>query len=252
MPPARTGQDFDSFRRQRIRSQGRLGADGDSSYDNAALRELEQVEAREVRDQQLTREVHEFFAAATKQAATIVERMATNAEAQTEQRITGEMESFLLDAFSRMNSLVVAMLHKRRGNGGEESVEPNMNNIVGKVLDSFRHEGTAGLQDKHIGEDPFALDLDEVRRQLLDSIAQAVPAEPPAATPIAEHLVAEVIDEPAGEAVQEGRPEQPWTNANDDLERFREALRSLVRQGTMSREEARAAWTTRLQSLGLH
>jgi hypothetical protein len=35
------------------------------------------------------------------------------------------------------------------------------------------------------------------------------------------------------------------------LERFKGALKALVRQGVMSRDEARAAWQARLQALGL-
>ena len=119
-------QDFDNYRRQRIR-RGTVGSEGGAGYDNQALRELERVEQREVRDQQLTREVHEFFAAATQKAATIVERMAQDAEAEVDQRIHGEMESFLIDAFSRMNTFVMTMLQKRHGHGGEELVEPNIN-----------------------------------------------------------------------------------------------------------------------------
>jgi hypothetical protein len=36
-----------------------------------------------------------------------------------------------------------------------------------------------------------------------------------------------------------------------ELERFKGALKALVRQGVMNRDEARAAWQARLASLGL-
>ena len=55
-------------------------------------------------------------------------------------------------------------------------------------------------------------------------------------------------------AISESEPEtDPNAEARLELEleRFKGALRSLVRQGTMSKDEARAAWVTRLRSLGL-
>ncbi|MCA8973406.1 MAG: hypothetical protein KDC98_01725 [Planctomycetes bacterium] len=281
-------QDFDSYRRQRIRSKSRVPLTADASYENSALRELEQAEEREVRDQQLTREVHEFFASATKQAATIVERMAHDAVQEADVRIEREMESFLIDSFARMNSLVLAMLHKKRGMGGEEKLEPNVNNIVGPALDEFRYEGTAELLDKHIGQDPFATDLDDVRRELLDSVGEASERPEAQVASISEHLVAAIDDEDdagdgegeleiendadqhaADEAAIDGEDvdragtstaiseSEPETDPNAEarleleLERFKGALRSLVRQGTMSKDEARAAWVTRLRSLGL-
>lgn len=261
-------QDFDRYRRQRIRHQ-RVAGEGDNPYENSALRELEAVEAREVRDQQLTREVHEFFASATKQAATIVERMAHDVVAEADVRVEKEMEAFLVESFARMNTLVLTMLQKRQGNGGEEKLEPNVNRIVGQALDGFRWEGTAELQDKHIGQDPFAIDLDDVRRELLDSCGDGDTRGQDGAAPIAEHLVAAV--EPQFEEVAEPIDTEPALDVErvddesrptpapaaavsgreDELERMKQALKSLVRQGTMTRDEARAAWAKRLESLGL-
>ncbi|MCR9247038.1 MAG: hypothetical protein NXI31_18550 [bacterium] len=278
--------DFDRYRKNRIRHRAKVPIDGDSSYENSALRELEKVEARELQDQQLTREVHDFFADATRQAATIVERMAHDAEAENEQKIDQEMESFLIDAFARMNGLVMNMLQQRK-DGGETRVEPKVANLVGRMLDEFRWEGTADLLDKHIGQDPFATDLDDVRRELQAHVGD--PAEMDtdgAAAPIEEHLVANVEpgeaeepraedDMPEVEVVDDVEPEAPAmasemasaapespaiepasgaataAASRDELERFKEALKSLVRQGTMTRDEARAAWATRLQALGL-
>ena len=78
----RNTKGFEDFRWERKRSQTKrppppnpLGFPA-----NDALKELEKVEAKEVLDQQLTREVHDFFAAATRQAAGIVERVARDAE----------------------------------------------------------------------------------------------------------------------------------------------------------------------------
>lgn len=270
-------QDFDQYRKQRIRGQAKVGpAASATDYSNSALRELEQVEQREVRDQQLTREVHEFFASATRQAATIVERMSHAVEQRADVRVQTEMEAFLMDAFARMNTLVLALVQKKRG-VAETQLEPNVTNIVGQSLDEFRWMGTAGLMDKHIGQDPFATDLDEVRREFATHAhASGGGAAGAAPAAIEEHLVARLQEEAAAaeeaEAAEVSAPEATTAaaaggpkaaaaepeadkgcmpNAVDELERFKEALKSLVRQGTMTRDEARAAWATRLQALGL-
>jgi cell division septation protein DedD len=91
--------------------------------------------------------------------------------------------------------------------------------------------------------------------------------------PIDEHLVATVQDEHEAEssaaapadvsteapgedeseaaaaavAVEEAPAAAPTPTS--ELERFKSALKALVQQGTMSRDEARAAWQTRLKSL---
>src|SRR5690606_2533202 len=76
MQPRNNTDQFDAFRSERKRVRAKLGPQTSVlGYENNALRELEKVEAREVRDQQLTREVHDFFAAATRQAAAIVEKV---------------------------------------------------------------------------------------------------------------------------------------------------------------------------------
>src|SRR5690606_28484986 len=113
-------------------------------YENNALRELEKVEAREVRDQQLTREVHDFFAAATRQAAAIVEKVSLDAEEQATERMQGEVEGFLIDTLSRMNGFIMTVMQKRRnGNVAETHVEPDLKHLVGPELDEFRYEGAA-------------------------------------------------------------------------------------------------------------
>jgi hypothetical protein len=248
---------FEDYRLQRKRMQARLGTTPHAAYSNDALRELELVEEREVRDQQLTREVHEFFASATRQAAGIVERVAKEAEAEVGQRIEQEMESFLIDALARMNTFVLTVLQQRRAPVAEQHLEPDVANLVGHSLDEFRWAGTAELGDKHIGQDPFATDLEEVCRELRGEPPAepvAAPAEEPAVA-IEEHLVAAVaprapvppvppVAKPAAQPAPVRRP------VGDELERFKDKLKQLVLEGTMSREEARAAWLTRLQSLG--
>jgi hypothetical protein len=47
---------------------------------------------------------------------------------------------------------------------------------------------------------------------------------------------------------REGDPSA--SDIQDDLKTFKSALKALVRQGVMQREEARAAWNARLQATG--
>jgi hypothetical protein len=257
---------FDDFRKERKRIRAKLGpANSVLGYENHALRELEEVEAREVRDQQLTREVHEFFASATRQAAGIVERVSRDAQVEAGQRIEQEMEAFLIDALARMNTFVVTVIQQKRGPIAETRMEPCIGNLVGKSLDEFRWAGTADTGDKHIGQDPFATDVDDVRREFRTQVpegkvahdgeaagataeatpesAAAAPTESPATTAPAEPAAAEATSETAQAAT--------GPSPTEELERFKTALKALVRQGTMTRDEARAAWQTRMQSLGL-
>jgi hypothetical protein len=269
----RSQDQFDNYRKERQRMRAKLGPAANTlGYENKALRELEQVEAREILEQRLTREVHEFFATATRQAAGIVEKVSRDAEAEAGARVEQEMEAFLIDALARMNSFVVTVLQQRRPPVAATEMEPRVARIVGESLDEFRWEGTAEVGDKHIGQDPFDTDVDEVRRELLAQVTAKDDAAEPT-LPIDEHLVAAVCDEaapaespaapappaaaePAAAADQEGGGAAAAAAAagpspTAELERFRSALKSLVRQGTMTREEAKAAWQTRLQALNL-
>lgn len=262
---------FDDYRRERRRQQVRMGPTGSVlGYENSALRELEQVEERETRDRQLTREVHDFFAAATKQAASIVEKVAHHAQVEAGERLEQEMESFLIDSLSRMNTFVVTALQGRRNaQVAEAQMEPTVANIVGPVLDEFRWEGTAEVLDKHIGQDPFATSVEDVQREFRAQIGEVEGVDAGAATPIEDHLVAEVQSPPdeatpeasAAAAEPEPGPEaaataaaapaaEPELDPAQELERFKSALKALVRQGVMNRAEASAAWQARLQALG--
>ncbi|MBL8729774.1 MAG: hypothetical protein JNM25_15200 [Planctomycetes bacterium] len=272
----RSNDQFDDFRKERQRMRAKLGpAPSTLGYENKALRELEEVEAKEVLEQRLTREVHEFFASATRQAAGIVENFARDAEQAAGARVEQEMESFLIDALARMNSFVVAVLQQRRPPVASTEMEPRVARIVGDSLDEFRWEGTAELGDKHIGQDPFETDVDDVRREFRAQVgAQAVETEP--TMPIDEHLVAAVqehdaaatgaaadagvataaADDEAASAGAEAEPVEPAHTGpaaepkpDAELERFKSALKALVHQGTMTRDEARAAWQTRLKNL---
>ncbi|MBL8752790.1 MAG: hypothetical protein JNK15_05770 [Planctomycetes bacterium] len=288
-------QGFDDFRKQRKRMQARTGEKSATVlYDNSALRELEQVEEREVREQQLTREVHDFFAAATRQAAAIVDRVAKDVQLETGARVEQEMEAFLFESLARMNTFVLNVLHQKRGPIAETQMEPKVGNLVGQPLDEFRWAGTADVGDKHIGQDPFAVPVDEVQREF--RAAMGAVAADSGSVPIDQHLVATVDDEAgngtaaalpavapmerttaapapapasskaasvapsapvaAGKAVAApANPPAPASApagaADADLERFKNALKALVRQGVMNRDEALAAWQARLAAMGV-
>ncbi len=288
-------QGFDDYRRERKRMRAKIGPQPTAlGYENQALRELEQVEAREIQDQRLTREVHEFFATATRQAAAIVERVSRDAQQEAGQKVEQEMESFLIDALARMNNFVLTVLHHKRAGVAETQMEPSLGNLQEGSLDEFRWSGTAEGTDKHIGQDPFSIDLEDVRREFRSQVGESGDG-PAVAVPIDQHLVAAVSDAVADDAAKEAKATtaaKPATGAGapkaaaspaapkvepaslaapaaskpaapvapaaetspgggiDDLERFKGALKALVRQGVMSRDEARAAWQARLQMIG--
>ncbi len=253
---------FEEYRMQRKRMQAKLGRSASpTNYDNGALRQLEDFEAKEVRDQQLSREVQEFFTSATKQAAEIVEKVAREAQSEVSARIQAEMQAFLRDAMARVNGMVGALLREQQRDPrvAQAELEPKIGNLGSRSLDEFRWEGTAELPDKHIGQDPFATDLDEVVRNFRDQLASGNGGQEPPAKDIEEHLVAhELAAEAVPVAVAEVTAEvaepaayDPTPTPEQELERFKSALKALVAQGTMTRDEARAAWQTRLASLGL-
>ncbi|MFT7537719.1 MAG: hypothetical protein ACI85K_003680 [Hyphomicrobiaceae bacterium] len=290
MQPRKNTDQFDDFRRERKRVRAKLGPQQSVlGYENSALRELELQEAEEVRDQQLTREVHDFFAAATRQAAAIVEKVSHDAEEQACERMQGEVQGFLMDTLSRMNGFIMTVMQQRQNvNVAETHVEPDVKHLVGSELDEFRYEGSPEVRDAHIGQDPFATPLEDVQREFRAVVADR-DGEQQAPESIDGHLVAEVCDgnsadrmaaEAEGNAMlAESRDEQPAPaqsgvteqsardDANDgthseigedepeptieeELETFKGALKALVRQGVMQREEARAAWNARLQAIG--
>ena len=299
MQPRKNTDQFDAYRRERKRTRAKLGPQTSVlGYENNALRELEQVEAAEVRDQKLTREVHDFFAAATRQAAAIVEKVSHDAEEQACERMQGEVEGFLMDTLSRMNGFVMTVMQQRKnGNVAETHVEPDVKHLVGSELDEFRYEGCPEARDAHIGQDPFATPLEEVQREFRAVVAE-MDGEAQAPESIDGHLVAEVceddeepmagqsmpqdqstpqdlLDQPVGEpapmagqgapeatpdygdaaAVDDGThselgDEEPTPTIEEELETFKGALKALVRQGVMQREEARAAWNARLHAIG--
>jgi len=295
-------QGFDAFRRERKRVKTKLGSTSSVlGYENPALRELEQVEEREVRDQQLSREVHDFFAAATRQAAAIVEKVAHDAEEEAGERMQGEVQTFLMDTLNRMNGFIMSVMQQQPNSGvAEAHIEPDVKHLVGTELDEFRNQGSAETFEAHLGQDPFATDLEDVRAEFRAVVADMGDEQPSVAS-IDQHLVAETAaaqlaeavdemvgeevaeadydepvaaeeaayEEPAAEQVVEQPPQEPMVESPFDqtthseldadgepmsveevLDTFKNALKALVRQGVMHREEARAAWNARLVALG--
>ena len=267
--------EFDAFRRDRKKARAKLGPQPSVlGYENAALRELEQVEAREVREQQLSREVHDFFAEATKQAATIVEKVSHDAEQEIDVQLQEEMHSFLVDALGRMNSLIVSTMNQpENAQLAETQIEPDLKLLVGPELDGFRYAGTPATRDAHIGQDPFAVDVEDVQAEFREVVAAMEPQEAveDEAETIEAHLVAEAAQdaveapledagamEPLDEQVAGPGPEacvedvqpvdEPVLSVEEELEQFKGALKALVRQGVMKRDEAQAAWSARLKS----
>lgn len=155
-------QDFESFRRSRPRkgTGGPAEAPGGGRGKEGKEHVWEALEAQETQEQQkiqLTQEVDDFFVDATKLAANIVQKVAESREQEIDSTLRHEMEDFLLQTIQRATNVI-------RGLGGEEQgglaeVEVSMKNLIGAELDRFRAEGTAQLDDKHLGQDPFDTEL---------------------------------------------------------------------------------------------
>ncbi len=154
---------FENYRRERTRRRLTAGQPLRHLGEQAELRaELEKAEAAELQDERLTREVKEFFADAKRTAASIVKKVAEMQEAAATERISEEMQEFLVDAIQRMGDFVDLLKEGELGNASE-NIEPHMHNLVGPMLDSFRLEGTAQLENQHLGEDPFDTEVDNKR-----------------------------------------------------------------------------------------
>ena len=221
--------EFDAFRRDRQRAKSLAPSKTAArAHDNAALQELERVEAMEARERRLAREVHEFFSEATRQAASIVEKVALDAESAAASALQAEMQSFLSDAAGRMSSFVSnAMRTAHRGERGARDIQPDLKQLVGAELDGFRYAGAPTLRDAHIGKDPFVTDLSDAQAQLRDEVER--PDRPCAGA-----------SKPAAlEGAADGE------SALEKDHRLRRALRSLVDTGALTRDEAEATWRGR-------
>jgi hypothetical protein len=217
---------FENFRRERNKRRMESGPLRPMGQNAAVLRELEEVEAREVRNQQLTREVHEFFAEATRTAASIVTQVAEHAETEVQEAVTHEMTEFLAETMRRVQEFVELVQVSTPDGVAQRDVAVNMQNIVGHVLDSFRFAGDAVTAEAHVGQDPFRTPLD----------GEAAPSEGPQSSMAHDLADPETADEAASQLAF-------WfdrVRANDET--LRKTLKVLVQHDVMSKDEARAIY----------
>ncbi len=151
MSPSNTDPNFESFRRQRKRAQVRYAG---PAHTDPVTREIQEYESKQIHEARLTREVHEFLEDATRQAASIVEKVTVAAEIEVAERLQTEMQTFLAETVRRATTFLL-QVQTKRGRASLTDLEPQVSNLVGPALDAFRFEGTAQLKDKHIGQDPF-------------------------------------------------------------------------------------------------
>lgn len=212
---------FEEYRRDRTARRLQDGQAHRPLGPNAdVLQELEAAEQRELLNARLTREVQDFLEDATRTVATLVKQVTAEEEQSCAEQIRCEMEDFLSDVIRRAETFMQA-LRVEDDPRAEAHLEPRLGNLVGKPLDAFRHEGTAGLADKHIGQDPFktaASALHEERaeraeRALTDEAdagADDVPA--PQAPPPAANEVETSPPQPASP------PQEPVDEVDEDVE----------------------------------
>jgi hypothetical protein len=256
------GGDFDSFRRERNQRRNQSGTPHRAiAKGQEVLREIEAAEARELQDQRLTREVHDFFQDATRTAAGIMQKVNETAAEQTGQRMRYEVEEFLQDAIRRAQSFIELLRRCSTGREGETNVEPMMRNLIGDMLDQFRNEGTAQLQDKHLGQDPFATSPEAVREELTGR-GEDEPAAPPVEhKEIEEHLVAEVMrnaktpssgkhpaHKQAAAPADGAAAANPLLASLSDPKRLKHALRALVQGGVLGKDEAQRIYEAQQQA----
>jgi hypothetical protein len=236
---------FESYRRERNRRRFDQGGHRQVGKNPTILRELEAAEQREARNQQLSREVHEFFEDATRTAANIVSQVTEIAESAHDQHISREMSEFLTDTFRRVQEFISLLQRTQNPNVAQTEVETNMHNLVGPKLDGFRWAGTAHTEDKHIGMDPFRepAEPDFGTGSQPDRDEDGTPAEAnsgPAAS-IDDHLAAELVD--GDDTTAAADPLTAWFDqSRRDPERLKATLKLLVRHEAMTKDEAQAIY----------
>jgi hypothetical protein len=270
---------FERYRRERNKRRLDSGTPlrdlGDKSH---VLQELEAAEAREVRNQQLTREVREFFADATRTAATIVQKVADEQEEHAEEMLARQMSEFLHDAVQRAQGYIQILQLTSGANEAHKEVTANMQNLVGPLLDGFRHEGTAQLLDKHIGQDPFSVDDEEVDasgtehaedEQVIEvelddagegGFVESAPTAPQAAPRAERTRSAEPVESHEATAILDGFDERDleiaqclvgWVRGLD-VDRFKATLKLLVQRGVMTKDDARELYRVEMTARAAH
>ncbi len=271
-----TDPDFEAYREERnYRRRQRTKTERPGGSDNKVWEELNAQEEHEIQDRMLTRQVHDFFSDATKMAADIVTKVTEKHEEDVSAQLRDEMEEFLRDTIRRAAEFIEVL--DKSGELGEEILEADMKNLVGRALDGFRAEGTAQVEDKHLGQDPFATELDSTtgsgqREDTDEADNDLLPTqhideselklEPPSpageGSDFAEGFVGEAkaqrqLDNPQEEQAEQEEQAKPaeqeekpaTTLSGADKVKLREALKTMVRQGLMSKTEARETYRTK-------
>ena len=255
--------DFEAYREERnYRRRQRTKTERPHGSTNKVWEELNAVEEDEIHDRLLSQEVHDFFSDATKMAADIVSKVTEEHEEEVSHRLRAEMEEFLKETIRRASEFIDVL-----GEGGDRAeaiLEADMKNLVGRVLDEFRAEGTAQVEDKHLGQDPFKTDV-----ELTKGTASKVPDQDDddLGLPTQKIDPSELALDPGGTLDEEEEPtlpggfdakpegrlddpageEEPPAKAMTEPERakLREALKTMVRQGLMTKDEARETYRER-------
>ncbi len=245
MNPPSTDNNFEKFRKDRRQRRAQFGANAASAARPAGARDAEAYEAKQVHETRLSRDVHEFLAEATKQAATIVEKVTMVAEAETAQRLSREMQEFLQETMRRAATFM-HMVQASRGKTAVKDMEPHVSNLVGPTLDGFRHEGTAQLADKHIGQDPFA--------ELPEPTAAEEDAADDDAAEAEEHDVdgpaveTHATTEPTGATEHQDPAALLMARVSCDADTLKRALKALVGVKVLSQDDARTIYRGALQA----
>lgn len=151
--------DFEAFRRER-NYRRRQQTPTDRPEGNRAVWEaIEEREEQEMRNQLINAEVDDFFSDATRLAANIVKKVSEHHDQEISDQLRAELEEFLLESIRHATNMVNRL--PTDSNIAEKVVEPNLRNLETREIDEFRAEGTAQLDDKHLGQDLFGDDDDE-------------------------------------------------------------------------------------------
>lgn len=259
---------FDQYRRDRTKRRLEGGPQRELGDNATVLRQIEAAEQKEVREQQLTREVHEFLQAATKQAATIVASVTENAEQKLDESVSKDMAEFLRETIRRAQELMGVVQEAWNRGVSRQDLEPHMQNLVGPALDGFRYEGNLASAEQNLGRDPFAVQLERDPKATpvaetpapMESTAIDAPAEATVEAAVQAKATtspqsASLADVPLPECVVEHAIEAAAPPAQDhhalsawfariarEPELAKEALKALVRAAMMTKDEARSIW----------
>lgn len=148
--------EFEAFRRdQKMRRRKKVQTYRPAGHDQVRDA-IEASEAHDLQDRVINAEVDDFFSDATRMAATIVQRVTRGRERELTDQLRHEMEEFLAESIRHATSLMKS-LPLGGENHGETHLDANLKNLDGRELDAFRAEGTAQLEDKHLGKNLFPI-----------------------------------------------------------------------------------------------